>query len=124
MDAAVGVAGGVGSKWIGRTFFPQATGFWNPLATLGIGIGLGFAANMLRMRQFARPIVMGATIVAGIDALRLTPMGAQLGEYYFPGGYTPTLGGGGVGALPAPFMAASNLGADEGSFFMAEENLS
>ncbi len=122
MDAGVAVAGGVGSKWIAKTVLPQATGWFGPLATLGAGIGLGFVANMLRMRQLARPLVMGATIVAGIDALRMTPIGAQLGEYYFPGGYTPMLGSGGVGALPTPFMAQQNLA--EGDYFMAEENLS
>ena len=123
MDAVVAVGGGVGSKWIARTVIPQATGWMGPLATFGVGIGLAFAANMLRMRQYAKPIALGATIVAGIDALKMTPIGAQLGEYYFPTGYQPMVGAGGVGALPGPFMAPSNLAEGEG-YFMAEDNLS
>lgn len=91
-----GVAAGVGAKWLGRTVFPQGQtmfgGWGGPLTTLGGGILAGFLLPMFGMRRFASAAVTGAATIAALDALKLTPFGAQLGSYVSPAGDTPVLG--------------------------------
>lgn len=91
-----GVAAGVGSKWLGRTVFPQGAtmfgGWGGPFTTLGAGLALSFLLPMLGMRRFASAAVTGAATIAALDALKLTPFGAQLGVYVAPSGDVPVLG--------------------------------
>lgn len=104
-DALGGVVGAVGAKYVAKTFVKQATGFWQPVATFAVGLGLAFVANMVPVpfvKRLAKPMALGATIIAGIDALHLTPLGATLGSYYVPSGYTPVLSSG-MGDFPAGF---------------------
>ena len=105
-NVLTGVAGGVGSKILGRTVFPQAVtmfgGWGGPLLTLGTGIALGFVLPMLGLRRFAGAVVTGAATIAAYDAVKLTPLAPQLGIYTAPGDMTPVFNG--VGAYPAGFM--------------------
>jgi len=105
-EVLTGVAAGVGSKWIGRTVFPQGVamfgGWGGPLTTLGAGLALGFLLPMFGMRRFAQSAVTGAATIAALDAIKLTPLGAQLGSYVAPAGETPVLG-----AYPEGFMDPS-----------------
>jgi len=118
VDGAVAATGGLAAKWITRQFIPQATGYFGPLAVFGVGLGIGTALGFLKMQQFAKPVILGASVLAAADLIRMTPLGAQLGEYYAPGGYSPVLG-----ELPAPFMSSENLAAGAEAQFQAEENL-
>lgn len=96
--------GGIGSKFIGKMIFPQGAamfgGWGGPLTTLGVGIGLGFVAKMMKMGKFAAPIVTGAAVVAAIDAA--TKQFPQLGVYVSPGDVN--VAGSGVGYFPPGFM--------------------
>jgi hypothetical protein len=110
MDIGVTVAGGIGSKWLGKTLFPQGAtlipgGWGGPLTTLGVGIAASMVLGMLKMRAFAKPLVAGAATIALLDAIKLTPLGAQLGSYVAPAGDTPVLSG--VGAYPEGFADPS-----------------
>jgi len=111
--AAAGIAGAVGSKFIVRKFIPQATGWMSPAATFGVAVALGFLLKMAKMGRFASGVVTGGTIMAGIDALKMTPLGPQLaGVYVSPGGSDPVLSGG-VGMFPAGFQDPSLASGDE-----------
>jgi hypothetical protein len=108
-----GIAGAVGSKFIVRKFIPQATGWMSPAATFGVAVGLGFLLKMAKMGRLASGVVTGGAIMAGIDALKLTPLGPQLaGVYVSPGGSDPVLSGG-VGMFPAGFQDPSLAAGDE-----------
>src|SRR6266850_427627 len=110
-DVFTTVAGGLGSKFLGRTVFPQGAamfgGWGGALTTLGAGLALGFLLPMIGMRRFAGAAVSGAATIAALDAVKLTPLGAQLGSYVAPAGDTPVLG-----AYPEGFMDPS-LGAGD-----------
>ncbi len=128
MQAGVAVGGAVGSKWIARQIpvLKDAKGMMAPLATFAAGIGASLLLAILRpTRPLAKSVALGATIMAGIDLLKQTPIGAQLGgDYYLPGVSTPMLGAGGMGNLPTGYINPADLGAGEETFFMAEDNLS
>jgi len=109
-----GIAGAVGSKFLVKKFIPQATGWMSPAATFGVAIALGFALKMAKMGRFASGVVTGGAIMAGVDALKMTPLGPQLaGVYVSPGGSDPILAGG-VGMFPPGFQDPSlAAGGDE-----------
>lgn len=118
--AAAGIAGAVGSKFIVKKFFPSITvnkdgtpSFMGPAATFGVAVALGFLLKMVKMGRFASGVVTGGTIMAGIDALKMTPLGPQLaGVYVSPGGSDPVLSGG-IGMFPAGFQDPSLSAGDE-----------
>jgi hypothetical protein len=105
--AAAGIAGAVGSKYLVKKFLPQATGWMSPAATFGVAVALGFVLKMVKMGRFASGVVTGGAIMAGIDALKLTPLGPQLaGVYVSPAGSDPILAGG-IGMFPPGFQDPS-----------------
>lgn len=113
--AAAGIAGAVGSKFIVRKFIPQATGWMSPAATFGVAVGLGFLLKLVKMGRYSAGVVTGGTIMAGIDALKMTPLGPQLaGVYVSPGGSDPVLSGG-IGMFPPGFQDPSLSAGDENS---------
>jgi hypothetical protein len=119
-DIVGGVAGAVGSKYGAKhiPFVKDATGFMAPLATLGVGLVGALALKMIPVpfaRRLAKPVALGAAIMAGIDLLKLTPIGAQLGGYAIPSGYTPVLSSG-MGDFPSGFVDQSQLGEGDGGF--------
>jgi len=121
-DVGVGIAGGIGAKWIGKRFFPTATGWMAPAVTFGAAVALGLALNMLKMGRFAKAAVTGGTILAGIDALKLTPLGPQLaGAYVAPGDEVPVLSAGGLGMFPPGFQDPSLSQGDSSGFDMENE---
>lgn len=124
-DVGVGIAGGIGAKWIGKKVFPTATGWMAPAVTFGAAIALGLALNMLKMGRFARAAVTGGTILAGIDALKLTPLGPQLSGYYTaPGDEVPVLSAGGLGMFPAGFQDPSLSQGEDSGFDMSDDFMS
>lgn len=120
-EVGFAIAGGVGSKIVGKMIFPKATGWMSPATTFGAAVALGMAARMFKMGNMAKAIVTGGAIVAGFDALKLTPLAAQLaGVYIAPGSETPVLsaGDGSMGMFPPGFQDPSL--ADGGSGFDAD----
>jgi hypothetical protein len=116
----VGIAGGIGAKWLGKLVFPTATGWMSPATTFGASIALGLVLQMLKMRSFAKAAVTGGAIIAGLDALKLTPLGPQLaGAYVAPGNEVPVLGAG-MGMFPPGFQDPS-LSAGESGFDMSDD---
>ncbi len=121
-EVGVGIAGGIGAKMLGRLVFPRATGWMSPATTFGAAVALGVVLQMLKMRQFAKAAVTGGTIIAGIDALKLTPLGPQLaGAYVAPGDEVPVLSGG-MGMFPPGFQDPSLAAGEESGFDMTDES--
>lgn len=117
-EVGVGIAGGIGAKWLGKLVFPTATGWMSPATTFGAAVALGLVLNMLKMRQFAKAAVTGGAIIAGIDAMKLTPLGPQLaGAYVAPGNEVPVLG-----MFPPGFQDPSLAAGDENGFDMSDES--
>lgn len=110
-----GVAGGIGAKVIARTLFPQGAtmlgGWGGPLSTLGAGIAAGFILTMLKQRAIATAVVSGAATIAAYDAVKLTPLAAQIGSYTAPGDMVPVFSG--VGMYPPGFSDPSLSGGNE-----------
>ncbi len=124
-QVGVGIAGGIGAKWLGRLVFPRATGWMAPATTFGAAVAVGLILGMLRMKQFAKAAVTGGAIVAGIDALKLTPLGPQLaGNYVAPGNEIPVLSGGGIGMFPPGFQDPSLAQGEGEGFDMSDDFLS
>lgn len=108
MEVGAGIAGGVGSKylsnWLLKDMIAKDTsGFVSPAGTFGGAIALGFILNMLKMGRFAKAVVMGGAIVAGIDVVH--KVAPQLGYYTAPGDMVPVFSG--VGNYPPGFMDPS-----------------
>lgn len=111
--AAAGIVGAVGSKYLSKKLLPQATGWMSPAATFGVAVALGFLLKMVKMGRYATGVVTGGTIMAGIDALKMSPLGPQLaGVYVSPGGSDPVLSGG-IGMFPPGFQDPSLASGDE-----------
>lgn len=132
-DTLVAVAGGLGAKSFGqmiaRDFIAKdASGFLSPAITFGSAIALGFILKMVKMGGFARAVVTGGTIVAGIDVVKkLVPQLGISGFYTAPGDDVPVLGAGnGIGMFPAGFQDPSLAqGGDySGGFDMSDDFLS
>lgn len=130
-DAIAGVAGGIGAKTLGQFFLKDAiakdaSGFLSPAVTFGSAVALGFLLRMFKMGGFARAVVTGGTIVAGIDvAKKMLPQLGISGYYTSPGDEVPVLGqGGGIGMFPAGFQDPSLAQGGDSGFDMSDDFMS